>query len=440
MDQSSIEHIQGDTFDDKLSSIASLLASKKNIVVLVGAGISVSCGIPDFRSASGLYNTLDFQKLGLTSPEDLFDIESFRDDPRPFFKFAHSLYPGSIEPGPSHQFLAWLNNKGMLLRIYTQNIDTLEQSAGVRSERVVYAHGSLLNATCMKCKAKYSASDIASDVQSGTVPLCRRRCKKKAKLSSARSTKEASAAAPTPVKHTRILRRSSTTTKTDDNYQSLVKQGFCCGVIKPNITFFGEKLDNDVGRRLQTDSQTADALIVMGTSLSVAPMSKVVEYLPSHIPRILINRNIVHASTQRQHINNPTTSRQLFHACLLGNCDDVVKALEQGMKPNNDDQTKSTEKNGIHRQGMKGLVVNDEAWLKNQPKESVLLFPGASVSISHEPESHQTLVVHCDECQNQIEGSIFCCKTCFDYDLCSTCFPKASLTHANGKHEFLEES
>ena len=120
--------------------------------------------------------------------------------------------------------------------------------------------------------------------------------------------------------------------------------------------------------------------------------------------------------------------------------DDVVKALEQGMKPNNDDQTKSTEKNGIHRQGMKGLVVNDEAWLKNQPKESVLLFPGASVSISHEPESHQTLVVHCDECQNQIEGSIFCCKTCFDYDLCSTCFPKASLTHANGKHEFLEES
>jgi NAD-dependent histone deacetylase SIR2 len=53
--------LQGETFDDKLDSIASLLASKKNIIALVGAGISVSAGIPDFRSATGLYNTLNHQ-------------------------------------------------------------------------------------------------------------------------------------------------------------------------------------------------------------------------------------------------------------------------------------------------------------------------------------------------------------------------------------------
>ena len=75
--------------------------------------------------------TLFQQELGLASPEDLFDIETFRDDPRPFFKFAHSLYPGSIEPGPSHKFLAWLDQQGKLLRIYTQNIDTLERWVGI---------------------------------------------------------------------------------------------------------------------------------------------------------------------------------------------------------------------------------------------------------------------------------------------------------------------
>ena len=53
--------LQGETFDDKLDSIASLLYSRKNIIALVGAGISVSAGIPDFRSATGLYNTLDHQ-------------------------------------------------------------------------------------------------------------------------------------------------------------------------------------------------------------------------------------------------------------------------------------------------------------------------------------------------------------------------------------------
>ncbi|EED92342.1 predicted protein, partial [Thalassiosira pseudonana CCMP1335] len=211
----------------------------RNIVVLCGAGISVSCGIPDFRSQTGLYNTLNYQELGLSSPEDLFDIETFLDDPTPFYRFAKTLYPGKVIPSASHRFLAWLNQRQMLLRVYTQNIDGLEEQAGVMESRVVYAHGSLLGATCVNCRATYRADEIADDVQTGKVPL---------------------------------------------------KAGLCGGVIKPNITFFGEKLGNDVGRSLQKDYESADALIVMGTSLSVAPMSKVVEFLPQHIPRILINR------------------------------------------------------------------------------------------------------------------------------------------------------
>ena len=79
MDISLHDAIQGQTFDEKLASITSLLSTKRNIVVLAGAGISVSCGIPDFRSANGLYNTLNYQELGLASPEDLFDLETFID-------------------------------------------------------------------------------------------------------------------------------------------------------------------------------------------------------------------------------------------------------------------------------------------------------------------------------------------------------------------------
>ncbi len=212
----------------------------------------------------------------------------------------------------------------MLLRCYTQNIDALEQSAGVGSDRIVYAHGSLAKATCMKCKASYSADDIALDVKAGRVPLCQRPRNKKAKISSTTegsTPNKESETDPTPVQSRRTLRRSCSKTRSegDNNYELSMKKGLCCGVIKPNVTFFGEKLGNDVGRSLQKDYERADALIVMGTSLSVAPMSKVVEYLRPDIPRILINRNIVRV---------PNVSKDdddcLYHACLLGNCGKIV--------------------------------------------------------------------------------------------------------------------
>ena len=375
-----------------------------------------------FKTSKLPHHILYVQELGLTCPEDLFDIEAFTDDPRPFFKFAHTLYPGLIEPGDSHKFLAYLDEQNMLLRVYTQNIDALEQSAGVSKERVVYAHGSLSNATCMKCKATYSASDIANDVQTGTVPLCQRPRNKKAKISS--SANEGGSASNPQLKQRRTsLRRisSSSSTKSDNYDRSL-----CCGVIKPNVTFFGEKLNNDVGRKLQKDYEKADALIVMGTSLSVAPMSKVVEYLRPDIPRILINRNIVRVATK----SSKGDGDCLFNACLLGNCDDVVNALSQKMKGNNDSQSPKP-----------GLVMNDdESWLHNQPKESVLLFPGAICSSSNNPEDEemkQKIVVHCDECQAEIVGKIHSCKVCFDYDLCGTCYPNTK--HADGKHKFVAE-
>lgn len=274
-----------ETFDEKLSSLATLISNKKNIVVLAGAGISVSCGIPDFRSKDGLYNSLNFQELGLTCAEDLFDYETFRDDPRPFWKFAKmnrfmSLDTDiKLQPSTSHLFLAWLDQQQMLLRIYTQNIDGLEESAGVNKDKIVYAHGSFSGATCMKCKANYQNSDIASEVHLGSIPVCHRQIAKKAKISQASTVtvKTSSINFPSPERRRSSRKLSSTNTLSMSNsnrmaeefYPPPVKPGCCGGIIKPNITFFGEKLDNSISRRIEEDCKKVDALIVMGTSLSV---------------------------------------------------------------------------------------------------------------------------------------------------------------------------
>jgi len=368
-----------------------------------------------------VYNTLNYQELGLTCPEDLFDIEFFNDDPKPFFKFAHSLYPGTITPSPSHNFLAWLDKQGILLRVYTQNIDALEEEAGVRN--VVYAHGSLSNATCMKCKTTYSSSDIADDINAGRVPLCKLPTNKKSKLTSSSSTKKSEEDMEQPPQRVQRLRRSSSTISTSQPLQ----KGLCNGTIKPNVTFFGEKLGNDVGRQLQKDYLKADALIVMGTSLSVAPMSRVVDYLKPDIPRILVNRNIVRVKKT----SNKEDGDCLFDSCLLGNCDDVVTALTQRMK-------------GTECQiQTPWLVMRDEPWLQNQPKESVLLFPTADVAttclVDEPAEVQHKLIVHCDECQKQIVGKIYSCTSCFDYDLCDACYISKRTNHADGKHKFAIE-
>jgi hypothetical protein len=113
------------SFDRVFEGVARLLQGRKNIVVLVGAGISTSCGIPDFRSKDyGLYNQLDIEALGLSCPEELFCLDFFQENPLPFFQFARNLYfplgmDKKVEPSDSHKLLALLEEKKMLLRVYS---------------------------------------------------------------------------------------------------------------------------------------------------------------------------------------------------------------------------------------------------------------------------------------------------------------------------------
>ena len=104
-----------------LSSI-SLDASMKHepmrIICLCGAGISVSAGIPDFRSpGTGLYSQLE--KYNLPTPQSVFSLDFFLDNPEPFCKLAKEMFPGRHRPTPTHAFMRLLQDKGLLLRCYT---------------------------------------------------------------------------------------------------------------------------------------------------------------------------------------------------------------------------------------------------------------------------------------------------------------------------------
>ena len=154
-----------------LENVIHLIKECKNILVLTGAGVSVSCGIPDFRSRNGIYARLSQDFPDLPDPHSMFDIHFFRSNPCPFFRFAKEIYPGRFAPSLSHRFIQHLEKSGRLLRNYTQNIDTLEQVAGIRN--VVHCHGSFATATCMNCKVKVKAEDIEMDVFAQRIPYCK---------------------------------------------------------------------------------------------------------------------------------------------------------------------------------------------------------------------------------------------------------------------------
>ncbi|XP_044115796.1 NAD-dependent protein deacetylase sirtuin-3, mitochondrial isoform X3 [Neovison vison] len=144
-----------------LQDIAELIQARacRRVVVMVGAGISTPSGIPDFRSpGSGLYSNL--QQYDLPYPEAVFELAFFSHNPKPFFTLAKELYLRNYRPNIIHYFLRLLHDKGLLLRLYTQNIDGLERVSGIPASKLVEAHGSFASATCTVCRRPSPGKDI----------------------------------------------------------------------------------------------------------------------------------------------------------------------------------------------------------------------------------------------------------------------------------------
>jgi len=137
------------------------------------AQISTSLGIPDFRSkGTGLYSKLEY--LGLSDPQEVFDINLFRDDPSIFYSIAKDILPSSNKCSPTHAFIRLLQEKGKLLTNFTQNIDNLECHAGILPEKLIQCHGSFATATCVECKYKVKGEEIHKDLKTGRVARCER--------------------------------------------------------------------------------------------------------------------------------------------------------------------------------------------------------------------------------------------------------------------------
>uniref|UniRef100_A0A336MTZ0 protein acetyllysine N-acetyltransferase n=1 Tax=Culicoides sonorensis TaxID=179676 RepID=A0A336MTZ0_CULSO len=261
-----------------------LIKNANNILVLTGAGVSVSCGIPDFRSKDGIYSRLSKEYPNLPDPQAMFDIRFFQQDPRPFFKFAKEIYPGQFRPSPCHMFIKMLEMKGKLLRNYTQNIDTLEQVAGIRN--VIECHGSFATASCTKCKAKVVAETIREDVFHQRIPMCQ----------------ICNPGVPSP--DSTLLGENVELTK------ELVERG----IMKPDIVFFGEGLPEVFHETIERDRDKCDLLIVIGSSLKVRPVAMIPNWLAPNVPQILINRE-------------PLYHMDTFDINLLGDSDAITKHL-----------------------------------------------------------------------------------------------------------------
>jgi NAD-dependent histone deacetylase SIR2 len=277
----------------------------RNIVFMVGAGISTSAGIPDFRSPStGLYANLS--SFNLPYPEAIFELAYFRKHPDPFYQLALEINPEKYnEPTIFHKFIADLAQRGWVKRVYTQNIDTLERLAGIPSELVVEAHGSFAGNRCLDCRH----------------PMTQNR-------------------------FTELLY----TLKTDKDSNGRVNCDVCKkGLVKPDIVFFGEGLPNRFFECMEEDfddeeSDTApDLVIVAGTSLTVHPFAGLPEMVGRKTVRVLINRDEV------------GSFKRVNDLVLLTSCDNFVIDCDWTFR----DHSKSEKEEGEPSQ--KSSKSNNEA-------------------------------------------------------------------------------
>jgi len=229
-----------DTFD--LNGVAKYIKEKnvRKALIMMGAGCSVAAGIPDFRSpGTGLYSKLG--DYGLESPEQVFSIDLLKEKPQIFYNVANDLqlWPGLFPPTHVHHFVKLLVDEGRVLRVCTQNIDTLERRAGIPEDKLLEAHGSFATAHCInaECKAPYPMDELRRIAEQREVPRCPK----------------------------------------------------CQTVVKPDVVFFGEGLPPLFHEVLRKEAREADFLIVMGTSLKVYPFASLIDAVPDDVPRVLIN-------------------------------------------------------------------------------------------------------------------------------------------------------
>ena len=225
-----------------MKTLQQIVDESRSIVFFGGAGVSTESGIPDFRSADGLYN----QKYDVP-PEELLSHEYFFEHTEKFFEFyREKMLCLDAKPNKAHLKLAELERAGKLTAVITQNIDGLHQMAG--SKNVLELHGSIHRNYCMRCGKFFDAAYVKN---SEGAPKC------------------------------------------DE----------CGGLIKPDVVLYEEGLDENVISKTIHYISQADVLIIGGTSLVVYPAAGLIDYFKgSHL--ILINKSATQRDSQTDLVIN----------------------------------------------------------------------------------------------------------------------------------------
>jgi NAD-dependent deacetylase len=230
--------------NESIAELYRLIQNAKHLVALTGAGVSTLSGIRDFRGKNGLYN----DPVLAPDAEKIFNINYFEKDPSLYYTSAASFIYNLDEKEPSvvHTVLGDLEKRGFLKAVITQNIDLLHQKGG--SEKVIEIHGSPKTHYCLRCGGiRMSFEEAAKIVRSGGMPKCPK----------------------------------------------------CGRVLKPAITFFGESLPVDALREAVDESQKADLMLVLGTSLTVTPAATMPNYtLRSGGDIVIVNNMPTHLDRQ----------------------------------------------------------------------------------------------------------------------------------------------
>jgi NAD-dependent histone deacetylase SIR2 len=243
----------------QLGRLMQVLYKKQKIVVVAGAGISVSAGIPDFRSSGGLFKSLkdDYKLKG--SGKDLFDASVYKDDSSTssFHDMVSSMsrLTKNAKPTAFHHMLATIANEGRLLRLYTQNVDGIDTSLDPLKTEIplrkndkgkwpttVQLHGGLDKMVCSKC---HQLSPLDADLFEGPVPPMCPQC------------------------------------ETFDNIrtQHEGKRSHGIGRLRPRMVLYSEHNPDDeaIGAVTNEDlRKRPDAVIVVGTTLKVPGVRRIV--------------------------------------------------------------------------------------------------------------------------------------------------------------------
>jgi NAD-dependent deacetylase len=201
---------------EPIETVSRWIARSERIIVFTGAGVSTESGIPDFRSAGGIWDRYDPNEFYFSK---FVSSETSR---KLYWKMHSELFSllATIEPNPAHEACVELDRLGKLECVITQNVDNLHQRAGLAPDKVIEIHGNALEVGCLDCDARHPRAEVQEWLDAGEeVPLCRQ----------------------------------------------------CGGLLKPRTVSFGQGMPVDEMQEAEIRMRRCDLFIVIGSSLVVHP-------------------------------------------------------------------------------------------------------------------------------------------------------------------------